>query len=256
VCLILVAWRAHPDFPLLVAANRDEFFTRPTVPAGWWSDASDILAGRDLQAGGTWLGVNRQGAFAGLTNFRDPASQNPNAPSRGSLVSESLTASQPVAERLEWLDEHGGAYNGFNLIFSDGRELAVHESVCDHGRVLEPGVYGLSNHLLDTPWPKVIAAKSRLHTALDRLPDTASLRELLLDDRPAPDEALPRTGVSLEWERLLSSAFIRAPGYGTRCSTVILMDRAGRVTFNEWSWDEAGEQVGPLVTETFTCLAH
>jgi uncharacterized protein with NRDE domain len=255
MCLILVAWRAHPDFPLVVAANRDEFFARPTAPAGWWGEAPDILAGRDLQAGGTWLGVNRRGVFAGLTNFRDPSRQRPDAPSRGALVAEGLAGGAPVAERLAWLARHGGAYNGFNLIFSDGRELAVHESVSGNGQVLGPGIYGLSNHLLDTPWPKVVAAKSRLHTALESLPDTAALLALLRDDRPAPDDALPRTGVSLEWERLLSAAFIRAPGYGTRSSTVILTDRAGRVTFQEWSWNEAGSQIGPLVAEGFSCRA-
>jgi uncharacterized protein with NRDE domain len=255
MCLILVAWRAHPDFPLVVAANRDEFFARPTAPAGWWDEAPDILAGRDLQAGGTWLGVNRRGVFAGLTNFRDPSRQRPDAPSRGALVAAGLAGEAPVAERLAWLARHGGAYNGFNLIFSDSRELAVHESVSGNGQVLGPGIYGLSNHLLDTPWPKVVAAKSRLHTALESLPDTAALLALLRDDRPAPDDALPRTGVSLEWERLLSAAFIRAPGYGTRSSTVILTDRAGRVTVQEWSWNKAGNQIGPPVAEGFSCRA-
>lgn len=255
MCLILVAWKAHPDFPLVVAANRDEFFIRPTAPAGWWTDPPGIFAGRDLQAGGTWLGVNREGAFAGLTNFRDPERVRPDTPSRGTLVADALAGGEHVSERLEWLARHGGAYNGFNLIFSDGRDLAIHESVSRRGQVLVPGLYGLSNHLLDTPWPKVVAAKSRLTTALGRLPDTAPLLDLLRDDRPAPDEELPRTGVSLEWERLLSSAFIRAPGYGTRSSTVILMDRTGRTSFQEWTWDEAGQQVGPLVQERFTCRA-
>jgi len=298
MCLILVAWQAHPDFPLVLAANRDEFFARPAAPAQWWADQPDILAGRDLEAGGTWLGVHRRGAFAGLTNFRDPASQRPGAPSRGALVADTLTGHQPVAERLAWLACHGGDYNGFNLIFSDNDELAVYESVSPplgrpeegslppggverglrgallrargtgrlckagpparsakgapisgRGQVLEPGVYGLSNHLLDSPWPKVLAAKSRLHSALDSLPDTAPLLELLRDDRPAPDAALPRTGVSLEWERLLSSAFIRAPGYGTRCSTVILRDRAGHTSFREWTWNAAGEEVGQTTRE-------
>jgi uncharacterized protein with NRDE domain len=275
MCLILVAWQAHPDFPLVLAANRDEFFARPAAPARWWADQPDILAGRDLEAGGTWLGVHRRGAFAGLTNFRDPASQRPGTPSRGALVADTLTGHQPVAERLAWLARHGGDYNGFNLIFSDDDELAVYESVSPplgrpeegslplggkarsakgapmsgRGQVLGPGVYGLSNHLLDSPWPKVLAAKSRLHSALDSLPDTTPLLELLRDDRPAPDAALPRTGVSLEWERLLSSAFIRAPGYGTRCSTVILRDGAGHTSFREWTWNAAGEEVGQTTRE-------
>lgn len=244
MCLILVAWRAHPDYPLVVAANRDEFFARPAASAQWWTDQPEVLAGRDLEAGGTWLGVNRRGAFAGLTNFRDPNNQRPGTPSRGALVTDALTQGQPVAARLAWLAHHGGDYNGFNLIFSDGRDLAVFESVSGCGQVLPPGVYGLSNHLLDTPWPKVLAAKSRLHAALDGLPDTAPLLDLLRDDHPAPDEALPRTGVSLEWERLLSSAFIRAPGYGTRCSTVVCVDRAGQGRFQEWTWDETGRPAG------------
>ncbi|MDY0014242.1 MAG: NRDE family protein [Rhodocyclaceae bacterium] len=240
MCLILVAWRAHPDFPLVVAANRDEWFARPATPAAWWADPPGILAGQDLEAGGTWLGINRQGAFAGLTNFRDPTRQPLGGPSRGALVRDALAHPLPVAERLAWLARHGGDYNGFNLIFSDGQDLAIFESVSGQGRVLGPGVYGLSNHLLDTPWPKVQRAKSRLHAALDSLPDADPLLALLRDDQPAPDQALPRTGVSLEWERLLSSAFIRAPGYGTRCSTVILGDPGGRCHFQEWTWDEAG----------------
>lgn len=244
MCLILVAWQAHPDYPLVVAANRDEFFARPAAPAGWWADAPEVFAGRDLEAGGTWLGVNRAGDFAGLTNFRDPASQRPGTPSRGALVAQALTDGQGVEQRLAWLARHGAKYNAFNLIFSKGPELAIFESASGQGQRLGPGVYGLSNHLLDTPWPKVLAAKSRLHTALERLPDTADLLDLLRDDRPAPDDALPRTGVSLEWERLLSSAFIRAPGYGTRCSSVILRDRTGTTRVREWTWDGAGKLSG------------
>lgn len=244
MCLILVAWQAHPDYPLVVAANRDEFFARPAAPAGWWADAPEVFAGRDLEAGGTWLGVNREGDFAGLTNFRDPTSQRPGTPSRGALVAQALTDRQGVEQRLAWLARHGAEYNAFNLIFSRGPELAIFESASGQGQRLGPGVYGLSNHLLDTPWPKVLAAKSRLHTALERLPDTADLVDLLRDDRPAPDAALPRTGVSLEWERLLSSAFIRAPGYGTRCSTVILRDRTGTTRVQESTWDDGGELAG------------
>jgi uncharacterized protein with NRDE domain len=140
----------------------------------------------------------------------------------------------------------GGNYSGFNLIFSDGERLGIYESAPGVGRELEPGIYGLSNHLLDTPWPKVENAKSRLSTALSGMADPAALLALLRDDRPAPDEQLPRTGVSLEWERLLSSAFVRAEDYGTRCSTVVRIDKRGRACFDEWSWDATGAGSGKV----------
>ena len=138
----------------------------------------------------------------------------------------------------------GANYNGFNLIFSDGERLGIYESMVGSGRELAPGIYGLSNHVLDTPWPKVQHAKSRLEAALSDMTDTALLLALLRDDRPAPDAQLPRTGVSLEWERLLSSAFVRAPHYGTRCSTIIRIERPGRAYFGEWSWNPDGSDIG------------
>lgn len=245
MCLILVAWRAHAQYPLVLAANRDEFHARAAAPAAWWQ-APQILAGRDLSAGGTWLGIARDGRFAALTNYRDPARPQRDAPSRGELVPATLSARLPVEQQLQQLRHTAGNYNAFNLVFSDGERLAVFESVPGDGRVLEPGVYALSNHLLDTPWPKVRAAKSALGAALARLPDERALLELLRDERQADDAQLPRTGVSLEWERLLSSAFIRAPEYGTRCSSIVLMDRRGGVQFSEWTWDASGALSGQV----------
>jgi uncharacterized protein with NRDE domain len=239
MCLILVAWRVHADYPLLLAANRDEFHARAAAPVSWWQDPK-ILAGRDLTAGGTWLGVARDGRFAALTNYRDPTFAQRDAPSRGELVPAMLASTLPVELRLQQLRRTAGQYNGFNLIFSDAERLAVFESVPGNGRVLGPGVYGLSNHLLDTPWPKLRHAKSALGAAMARLPDEGPLLELLRDERRADDAQLPRTGVSIEWERLLSSAFIRSPEYGTRCSSILLIDRHGGVRFSEWSWDESG----------------
>lgn len=250
MCLILVAWQAHPDFPLVVAANRDEFFTRPAAPAAWWLDHPDLFAGRDLEAGGTWLGLSRSGRFAGLTNFRDPARQRAGTPSRGDLVAGFLGGNESTADALARLQREGPRYNGFNLMVSDGESLGVHESVSGVSHLLEPGLYALSNDLLDTPWPKVVTGKSRLSRALTALPDDTPLRDLLRDDRPAADASLPRTGVSLAWERMLSSAFIRAPGYGTRCSTVIRRDRYGWTHVTESTWNEIGQEAD-RVTETF-----
>src|SRR5580692_7793165 len=180
MCLVLVVWRTHPQYPCLVAANRDEFHARPTAPAAWWSDHPHILAGRDLEAGGTWLGMTRSGRFAALTNYRDPErlrERNPRAgaPSRGALVTSMLESNASVAEGLVHLRQVGAHYNGFNLIFSDGERLGIYESAPAMGRELEPGIYGLSNHLLDTPWPKVQHAKSRMEQALLGKADTGPL---------------------------------------------------------------------------------
>jgi uncharacterized protein with NRDE domain len=246
MCLVLVVWRVHPRYTCLVAANRDEFHARPTARAEWWPDQPQILAGRDLEAGGTWLGVTRTGRFAALTNYRDPEQRRATAPSRGALVTSMLESGASVAEGLAYLRDVGADYNGFNLIFSDGERLGIYESVRGAGRELEPGIYGLSNHLLDTPWPKVQNAKTRLEAVLLDLTDTAPLLDLLRDDRPASDAQLPQTGVSLEWERLLSSAFVRAPDYGTRCSTIIRIERRGRAYFEEWSWDSVGSDIGRI----------
>jgi uncharacterized protein with NRDE domain len=242
MCLILVVWRTHPKYRCIVAANRDEFFERATEAAHWWSDRPQILAGRDLMAGGTWLGVTRAGRFAALTNYRAPQPRRAGVPSRGTLVTSMLESDGSVEEDLAYLHRVSDDYNGFNLIFSDGERLGVYESMSGACLTLGPGIYGLSNHLLDTPWPKVQKAKARLQDALGNLDDPTAVLELLRDDRPALDDELPRTGVSLEWERLLSSDFVRGTGYGTRSSTVIRIDQHGTALFDEWSWDAAGAQ--------------
>jgi uncharacterized protein with NRDE domain len=240
MCLILTAWQVHPDYPIVIAANRDEFHRRPTAAADWWRDSPDILGGRDLEGGGTWLGVTRTGVIAALTNYRDPGQHKPHAPSRGGVVLEMLESGASMGARLAQLRSVSARYAGFNMLMTDGHELAVFESVPVTGRLLDPGIYGLSNHLLDTPWPKVERAKSQLATALKSVPDDSALLELLRDDRVPGDEELPRTGVSLEWERLLSSAFIAGDGYGTRSSTILIVDRDGQVSFREWTWHADG----------------
>ncbi|MDD3353982.1 NRDE family protein [Zoogloea sp.] len=254
MCLILVAWQVHPAYPLVVAANRDEFFRRPALAARWWADQPGVFAGRDLEAGGTWLGLSRDGRFAGLTNYRDPHNIRPGTPSRGELVAGFLASDESTEDALKRLRVEGPRYNGFNLLVSDGSSLGIYESQSSQARLLTPGVYALSNHLLDTAWPKVVKGKSRLAAAVNALPDETPLLDMLRDDRPAPDEQLPRTGVSLAWERMLSSAFIRAPGYGTRCSTVIRRDCEGWTRVTETTWDAVGLPAGQ-VTESFrtTC---
>ncbi|MBN8441800.1 MAG: NRDE family protein [Thauera sp.] len=241
MCLIALAWRTHPDFPLVVVANRDEYLDRPAVPAHWWQDANDLLAGRDLEAGGTWMGVTRSGRFAALTNYRDPSRRHTAAPSRGKLVRDALESRRDTASTLHDIAADSTRYAGFNLLVSDGDALGIHESTTGAVRLLEPGIYGLSNHLLDTPWPKLARARSRLAELLPALPDEDGVLALLRDDTLVADHELPQTGVSLEWERQLSPAFIRAPGYGTRCSSLILARADGRIRFHEWTWDADGE---------------
>lgn len=242
MCLILLAWQVHPGFPCFIAANRDEYVSRPSAAAAWWP-GNQVLAGRDLTAGGTWLGVTRDGRFAALTNFRG-AGPRAGVPSRGLLVRHALTSRQSVPALLEHFRAVSGDYAAFNIVFSDGERLGVFESESQSGRELRAGIYGLSNHLLDTPWFKVERGKSALAHALQALPDSRPALALLRDDVPAPDAQLPRTGVSLEWERLLSSAFIRAGDYGTRCSTVLQFATDGRAVYEEWTWSAAGGESG------------
>ena len=248
MCLILLALDSHPDYGLVVAANRDEFYDRPTAPAALWDDAPSVLAGRDLKAGGTWLGVDERGRFAAVTNYRQ-GQREPDAPrSRGLLVSEFLTANVGAREYFERVSADSELYNGFNLIGGEGRELFYFSNREGRVRALEPGVYGLSNHLLDTAWPKVSATKSALQVLLARDPGelVPQLFELLADRRQAEDHLLPRTGVSVEWERLLSAAFIVSDDYGTRSSTVVLVGRDGRIVFEERSFTRGGTAIGSL----------
>jgi len=241
MCLIVVAIHLRDDYPLMIAANRDEFFARATEPARYWPDFAGVLAGRDLEQGGTWMGITPEGRFAAVTNFRD-GGRRAGRKSRGWLVRDFLAAEQEPADYLARIDAEHDAYDGFNLIVGTGDALAYYSNRNRHVTALASGVYGLSNHLLDTPWPKVERAKNALR-GLQHIPAAeleGALAQLLADDARAPDEALPRTGVSLEWERVLSSTFIRTPEYGTRASTLVLRTRTGQTVFIESSFGPDG----------------
>ncbi len=242
MCLILLAHRAHPAYRLVVAANRDEWFRRPTAAAAFWADAPEIFAGRDLEQRGTWLGVTTTGRFAAITNFRDPGSNRSDAPSRGRLVSDFLRSSATPVSYLERLRSGAASYNGFSLLVGDGASLGYFSNREGEVRSLAPGVYGLSNSLLDVPWPKVRLGKERLARQLDAGVDADALLALLDDTRTAPDKELPSTGVSSEWERKLSALRIVADGYGTRSSTALLIGAEGEVAVAERSFDERGQE--------------
>jgi len=235
MCLILLAYRYHPEYPLVLAANRDEYYDRPTAPARFWEDAPHLLAGRDLREGGTWLGVTRSGRFAAVTNYRDPGSVKSDAASRGRLVLDFLLEEGDPEDYLNRLTRTANRYSGFNLILGDSRALCWYSNHGGDSRVLGPGLYGLSNHLLDTPWPKVAEGKKALSNLLSRQRHLApEALFAILSDRTRPtDGELPDTGVGLEWERVLSPRFITSPVYGTRSSTVLLVDARDRVTFME-----------------------
>jgi uncharacterized protein with NRDE domain len=237
MCLILFAHQVHADHPLVLAANRDEFYERPTAPAAFWDDAPHVLAGRDLRGGGTWLAITRSGRWAALTNYRDPPTSQPGRPSRGMLVADFLTSDAGAEEYVSRVAARADDYEGFNLLVGD--LAGVHyfgnrTTDAPRPRQLEPGVYGLSNHLLDTPWPKVARGRQRLAQLLERAaPSPDALLEILYDMEIAPLHASPGAG---EWERVLSAAFVATPTYGTRASTAIIVDRALGVTFVERSF--------------------
>lgn len=249
MCLVLLIHDAHPESRLIVAANRDEFYDRPTSPATFWADAPGVLAGKDLRAGGTWFGIDRTGRFAAVTNFRQGQREPAAARSRGQLVSEYLTGAVGPWDHMTQVGHDAELYNGFNLIAGDAREVVYFSNREGVTRALPPGVYGLSNHLLDTPWPKVTSGKAALSALVRKSAPPELMADLfeLLSDRTQPaDQLLPETGISPEWERLLSSAFIASPAYGTRSSTVVLVGRDGQVVFAERSFGLSGVPAGEV----------
>lgn len=239
--MCLIAWNWQPDSqqPLLLIANRDEFYARPTAPLDWWQDAP-ILAGRDLQAGGTWLGVSRNGRLAALTNHRDPANVRADAPSRGELVSGFLQSDTSAEDYLSTLAERAADYNPFNLLVFDGARLMGLES--RHAKVitLQPGIGAVSNADFLTPWPKLARLSGGLQTLLAQAhPSDAKLLALLHHPTPALDADLPATGIPIELERALSAAFVALPDYGTRASSVVRFE-ARHISFLEQSFDAKG----------------
>ena len=255
MCLVVFAWKARPGLTLAVAANRDEYHRRPTARAAFWPGAPDVLAGRDLEAGGTWMGVTRAGRFAFLTNHRDPPAHRDGAPSRGALVAEFLKGEAPPGDFLRKKESEAALFNGFHLVVGDLSGLWYLTNTAGGSgslpRRLAPGIHGLSNGPLDDPWPKTTRSKSRLEGLLGGAtpPDPAPLLDLLADRERAGDADLPSTGVPLEWERLLSAPFVESESYGTRSSTALLVTLEG-VRFVERTF-ETGTLAPPDVDVFF-----
>lgn len=237
MCILFVAVNQHKDYPLVIAANRDEFFKRETAESHYWGDGKQILGGKDLQAGGTWMGINQQGYIASLTNIRDPQRICSDAVTRGELVSHYLQ--QPVDSYAQTLQNSKDNYNGYNLLFGKWNELAVYNNHSDQLETLKDGYYGLSNASLNSPWPKINKGVNKLEEYCqdghDINPDI--LFDLLLDTSQAPDQDLPKTGVPIDWERRLSSIFILGEEYGTRSSTVLKVDKQQNVEWYERTYD-------------------
>jgi len=242
MCLVFAAYKYLPGYRLVIVANRDEFHSRASASAAPWDDAHGIIAGRDLEAGGTWLGVTRAGRFSALTNFREASAVQANPPSRGALVADFLRTACPTDEYLSTMQRDSARYNGFNLLVDDGDSLGYCSNRDRTFKSLDPGLYGLSNHLLDTPWPKVTSGKRRLAQLFARgeLPSHAELFGVIADIEIPAQDLLPNTGVSPEYQRVLSPAFIRSPGYGTRATTLVGFRYDGSGFLLERSYDAHG----------------
>jgi uncharacterized protein with NRDE domain len=235
MCLLFFCRNADPQYPLILLANRDEFYERPTRAAGFWDEAPSVLAGRDLRRGGTWLGITRSGRWAALTNYREPSEAAFNR-SRGDIVRDYLTGEQSARDFSRRIQQIGDEFDGFNLLLGDRREALWLSNRGDGAaRALENGIYGLSNHLLETPWPKVVRGKDILRARLGHRMVTDSLFDPL-KDQTVYEDGLPDTGIGPETEKLLSSAFISSETYGTRSSSLIVLDRLERVYFEERSY--------------------
>jgi uncharacterized protein with NRDE domain len=246
MCLLVLAWRAHPRYRLIVAANRDEYHERPTAPLARWPEPNDILAGQDLRAGGTWCALDRRHRFGAVTNFRELQRPRRSAPSRGGLVPAYLGQNDPPEGFLGGLETDAPGYSGLNLLIGDTDQLWYASNRLDRfARPLPAGVYGLSNEFLDTPWPKLRRVRHRFEAWLGT-PATDHVADLftLLADRTPALEGPPQTGLSPEWEKTLSAPFVVHPTYGTRCSTVLLLEPTGRAVMAERSFDATGTPSG------------
>lgn len=257
MCLVVFAHRAHPDYPLVVAANRDEFHARPTAQSAFWPEAPAVLAGKDLQLGGTWMGVTRAGRFAAVTNFRDPSHTVPAPRSRGELPLDFLRGEQPPASYLEDVAQRAQHYAGFNLLIGDTQELWYFDNAPgDDPRALEPGIYGLSNARLDTPWPKVKKAREALRQRLQGAAIYHNALAATVSDRSLASSAeLHDQGLPSEMERRLSAQFILGADYGTRATTTLWLDRNGRMHWREYSFDATGD-VSAVQEEAFAISAR
>jgi uncharacterized protein with NRDE domain len=253
MCLLVLAWEAHPRYRLIVAANRDEFHERPTVPMAKWSEPYDIIGGRDQRAGGTWLALDRQRRFGVVTNFRELQPPTSRATSRGNLIPDYLRGTQNARNYLANLERNAGEYSGFNLLLADGDSLWYASNRAEQfARRLPAGVYGLSNEFLDTPWPKLRRVRRQFDAWLEgskqfqeQGASRADLFAILADTTQAGvDEQLPKTGLDPDWEQLLSSPFIRNDRYGTRCSTVVLQEPGGAVSLSERRFNPQGVATG------------
>lgn len=242
MCLLVFSWQPGSDLPLVLAGNRDEFHDRPAAAADWWDEP--IVGGRDLRAGGTWLACHRDGRFAVVTNYREPMAEGRGPRSRGELVNRYLQGGLDPAACAAELAADAARYGGFNLLLGNPRAVVYLSNRGRGPESLEPGVYGLSNHLLDTPWPKLERTRKRFLRLLAQGAPTPALMEMLSDREPAAAEELPDTGIGPEWERLLSAPFIVSPHYGTRCSTVLRLSGDGRMELTERRFDPAGDCSG------------
>lgn len=244
MCLLFFSYQVTPGYRLVVAANRDEFLSRPTAPLAFLNKEKTILAGQDLHGGGTWLGITAQLKFAAITNYRDPQSHKPDAPSRGEILKHYLAGDLDACQYIHNLAEYGSRYNGFNLILGDKDELYYYSNISVGPQKLGPGFYGLSNNLLDVAWPKVVRGKKllRSHMIETEKIEPVEILSLLEDTYCPPDDDLPDTQVGLEWERLLSTIFIDGTDYGTRSSAVITVTGEGEVEFVEKTMQRSSEQ--------------
>lgn len=251
MCLIVFAYKVHKKYRLILSANRDEFFARPTEPLQVWEDNPQIIGGRDLQQGGTWMAFSKNGRFAALTNVRNPASMKQNARSRGDLIPSFLLSEADPSSYLETVKDRVGDYNGFNLLAGDLKELFFLSSTDQKIIKVQPGIHAVSNRTLNTPWVKCEVVKKGLKSEVDTLPDEPcfsdieqNLCRMMHNSIIASDELLPDTGVGIDLERKLSSVFVSMAGYGTRSTSVVLQDFLGNLTFSETTWSEDGKKQG------------